>query len=133
MSVVFADTFYFIALLSKQDEHHDKAVAWTKTYTGKLLTTEWVLLELADSLASSKRRLVFGETRRRLLADKNYGVVALGMPQHERGIEMYESRPDKEWSLTDCVSFVTMKEEGIREALTGDHHFEQAGFVALLK
>jgi predicted nucleic acid-binding protein len=49
------------------------------------------------------------------------------------GIQLYAQRPDKEWSLTDCISFVVMQQEGITEALTGDHHFEQAGFVALLK
>lgn len=49
------------------------------------------------------------------------------------GIRLYEQRRDKQWSLTDCISFVVMKREGLTEALTGDHHFEQAGFVALLK
>ena len=48
----------------------------------------------------------------------------------EEGLGLYESRPDKEWSLTDCISFVVMKKEGIVEALTEDRHFEQAGFVA---
>jgi hypothetical protein len=51
----------------------------------------------------------------------------------DRGVALYESRPDKEWSLTDCISFVVMADHGITEALTGDRHFEQAGFVALLK
>jgi predicted nucleic acid-binding protein len=50
-----------------------------------------------------------------------------------RGIELYDNRLDKQWSLTDCISFVVMQQHGITEALTGDHHFEQAGFVALLK
>jgi predicted nucleic acid-binding protein len=48
-------------------------------------------------------------------------------------LDLYASRFDKAWSLTDCISFVVMEQQGIREALTGDHHFEQAGFVALLK
>ena len=51
----------------------------------------------------------------------------------QQGFDLYQQRPDKEWSLTDCISFVIMKREGITEALTGDHHFEQAGFIALLK
>ena len=51
----------------------------------------------------------------------------------QRGLRLYEERPDKEWSLTDCLSFVVMKDENLREALTGDQHFEQAGFIALLK
>lgn len=50
-----------------------------------------------------------------------------------RGLQLSNNRPEKEWSLTDCISFVVMKERRIKEALTGDHHFEQAGFVALLK
>ena len=49
------------------------------------------------------------------------------------GLTLYFSRPDKDWSLTDCISFVIMQREGITEALTGDHHFEQAGFNILLK
>jgi predicted nucleic acid-binding protein len=51
----------------------------------------------------------------------------------DQGIEFYQCRPDKAWSLTDCLSFVVMTDLGISEALTGDHHFEQAGFRALLK
>jgi len=49
------------------------------------------------------------------------------------GVKLFAARPDKEWSLTDCMSFVVMTREGITEALTGDHHFEQAGFIACLK
>jgi len=49
------------------------------------------------------------------------------------GLELFANRPDKDWSLTDCISFVVMQKEGITEALTGDHQFEQAGLVALLK
>jgi len=49
------------------------------------------------------------------------------------GISLYAQRSDKEWTLTDCISFVVLQREGITEALTGDHHFEQAGFLALLK
>jgi len=48
-------------------------------------------------------------------------------------VELYAERPDKGWSLTDCISFVVMRQQGITQALTGDHHFEQAGFTALLK
>jgi len=49
------------------------------------------------------------------------------------GLELYARRPDKSWSLTDCISFVVMTDRGLTEALTGDHHFEQAGFRALLR
>jgi predicted nucleic acid-binding protein len=92
-----------------------------------------VLPELADGLASSHSRSIFPQTRQELLSDGDVKVVPLEMQLYEEGIHLYASRPDKEWSLTDCTSFVVMQREGIAEALTGDHHFEQAGFVALLK
>jgi hypothetical protein len=50
----------------------------------------------------------------------------------DRGIARFSQRPDKSWSLTDCISFVVMEERGIREALTADHHFGQAGYVPML-
>jgi predicted nucleic acid-binding protein len=132
MSKVFADTFYFLALLNKNDEAHEKAVAYSANIN-KLVTTEWVLTELADGLASSRHRNMFLQTRQELLADGDVQVIPLDRQIHEEGILLYAGRPDKQWSLTDCISFVVMQHEGVTEALTGDHHFEQAGFVALLK
>lgn len=132
MNRVFADTFYFLALLNKHDEAHAKAVEFAGCVAA-VVTTEWVLTELADGLASSRGRNRFVETRQELLADANVLVVPLDMDLQEQGIAMFAARPDKEWSLTDCISFLVMKREGLTEALTGDHHFEQAGFVALFK
>jgi len=97
------------------------------------VTTEWVLTELADGLTSSRNRSIFFQTRQELLSDANVEVVSLDMRLYEEGVRLYTSRPDKEWSLTDCISFVVMQREEIVAALTEDHHFEQAGFVALLK
>ncbi|MCI0457911.1 MAG: PIN domain-containing protein [Gemmataceae bacterium] len=133
MNAVFADTFYFIALLSTSDEGHAQAVEWTRQFTGRIVTTEWVLTELADGLATSRQRTQFEATRRKLLTGVSTEVVPLDRALYEQGVALYVARPDKEWSLTDCISFVVMQQEGIYEALTGDHHFEQAGFVALLK
>jgi len=65
--------------------------------------------------------------------DEDVEIVGDEGELYERGLRLYEERPDKEWSLTDCISFVVMQRKRIKEALTGDHHFEQAGFVALLK
>jgi predicted nucleic acid-binding protein len=60
-------------------------------------------------------------------------IVASSRELFRRGFDLYADRPDKEWSLTDCISFVVMTDRRITDALTGDHHFEQAGFVAILK
>ena len=132
MSKMFADTFYFLALLNKNDQAHAKALQ-ASAQIEELITTEWVLTELADGLASSRHRSMFLQTRQELLADADVRVMPLDVQLHEEGIRLYASRADKEWSLTDCISFVVMQREAVTEALTGDHHFEQAGFVALLK
>ncbi|MBI2806531.1 MAG: type II toxin-antitoxin system VapC family toxin [Planctomycetes bacterium] len=132
MTKVFADTFYFLALLNKHDEAHAKAVGYSGL-VDKLVTTEWVLTELADGLASSRHRKMFVQTRQELLADSDAQVIPFEKQLYDEGIQLFHNRADKEWSLTDCISFVAMRRGSITDALTGDHHFEQAGFVALLK
>jgi predicted nucleic acid-binding protein len=88
---------------------------------------------VADGLASTSRRQVFRHVLRDLEANKANLIVPANQETFEKGVELYHARSDKQWSLTDCISFVVMSEERIAEALTGDHHFEQAGFKALLK
>lgn len=133
MNEVFGDTFYFVALLSPSDAAHLRAVALTESLSKKLVTTAWVLIELANSLAKSITRSGFVQTVRALRSDSSVVVLDPESDLFEEGIELYSARPDKDWSLTDCISFVVMQQRGIAEALTGDHHFEQAGFTALLK
>ena len=134
MSTVFADSFFFFALGNRHDPAYGKAVAFSQTYTGRLLTTGFVLTELADGCASTApRRAMAVQAVRELRENPNVVIVPCSQELFYKGLELFEQRPDKEWSLTDCISFVVMKMEGIREALTGDKHFEQAGFVALLK
>lgn len=133
MTPPFADTYYFIALLSPDDAAHRRAVEYSRLIE-ESVTTEWVLLELADGLADTKYRHLFRETRDALLNGPSPAeVVPLDAGLHQRAIDLYVRRADKEWSLTDCVSFLVMQDRGLTEALTADHHFEQAGFVVLLK
>ena len=133
MKSLFADTFYFIALLNSGDEAHAAVDQFAADNTLSLVTTAWILTELADGLASTDGRAVF----RQLLDDlEGDARVELVLPDEElwrRGVQLYDGRDDKGWSLTDCISFVVMNDRKITEALTGDHHFEQAGFVALLR
>jgi uncharacterized protein len=133
MTRVFADSYFFFALLNPRDAAHAKAVEFCRGDRRPLITTAWVLTELADGLATTPQRQVF----RRLLDDFEAARANLIVPANvetfEKGVDLFDNRADKQWSLTDCISFVVMGEEGIVEALTGDHHFEQAGFKALLK
>jgi predicted nucleic acid-binding protein len=133
MMTWFADTFFFIAYLSPDDDAHEHAKACFDEFDGKLLTTEWVLSELADGMANLANRETFVKFYEALRTDSDVLIVASDPALFDAGIELYAARKDKEWSLTDCISFVVMERNGIKEALTGDHHFEQAGFAIMLK
>ena len=132
MNEIFADAFYFIAILNPQDQYHKTATDYTRNLNHPLLTTHWVLVELADALHAPEVRQRTEQFIRRIQVDPNITVINDFSPWFERGLNLYRDRRDKSWPLTDCISFSIMQERGIREALTADHHFEQAGFVALL-
>jgi len=127
----FADTFYMIALLSPRDARHHEANRMARSLTGEVVTTEAVLIELADALCSPRDRLRTAAFIEKLRAGENTLIRPLEGELLKRSLDFYKSRQDKEWGLTDCISFVVMQEEGITEALTGDEHFRQAGFRIL--
>ncbi len=133
MKRVFADTFYFLALLNPGDKAHSRAIASAQSLQGELVTTSWVLTEFADAMSSPPNRDEFISTLKDLRASTQVRIFQPDPVIYEQGIQLFAARSDKHWSLTDCISFVVMQQEGITEALTGDKHFEQAGFVALLK
>jgi len=134
MKICFADTFYFLALRNPRDQAHALALAATEQLAEcRIVTTAWVLTEVADALAEPANRKGFEELLNLLRSNFLATMVPPSRQLFEQGIEFYGRRPDKAWSLTDCISFVVMDEQGIQDALTGDHHFEQAGYRALLK
>jgi len=133
MNPVLADTFFYLAVLNPKDARHAPARDWSDNYDGPILTTTWILTELADALAKRHQRDWFNDLYQALLDDPQLEILPVNQEQWERGRQLYASRPDKDWSLTDCISFTVMQERGLKDALTGDHHFEQAGFKALLK
>lgn len=133
MTPVFADTFYFVALLNESDNAHNQAVACSRDANLNVVTTPWILTEVADGFSSKFSRKGFLQLYDAIYDDSSVCVVPATQALFDSGIELYRNRSDKEWSLTDCISFVVMKERRITEALTGDHHFEQAGFKMLLK
>ncbi len=132
MTTRFADSHYYFALLSATDEYHAAAVKRSRDRQ-RIVTTHAVLTEVADGLASTDRRGQFVALLQSLRRSGAVDIRPNSAELFDRGAALYAQRADKAWSLTDCISFVVMEERGIREALTADHHFEQAGFVALLK
>jgi len=132
MKAAFADTFYFLALINRRDPCHQRAVAASRTAGLSLLTTEFVLLELADALCKPPLREEVSAICRLVETDPAFRLARATTELFARGRRLYAKRADKNWSLTDCISFVVMQDEGVRDALTGDQHFEQAGFKVLL-
>jgi hypothetical protein len=132
MKTVFADTFYFLALLDTREARHTQASDAARDPQIHLVTTEWVLVEFGDAYSQPKDRADFVSLCRSLTNQARVTVVLSDPRLFQRGLDLFEQRQDKGWSLTDCISFVVMTEMGLQEALTGDRHFEQAGFKALL-
>jgi len=130
---VFADTFFYLALLSRDSAARARAQQVSAGIRARTVTTSFVLIEVANALSAAAHRRFYLSLSRRLTTSPNVAVIAASQDLFERGQALYASRPDKDWSLTDCISFIVMRERGISQALTGDHHFEQAGFAALLK
>lgn len=133
MRTVFADSYLYLALSNPKDEAHEIAYDFAENYHGRIVTTAWVLAEIGDAFSSPQMRQLFVGLISRLQIHKKTTIVWPSRYQFDSGVELFRNRPDKEWSLTDCISFQTMVKRNIREAITGDHHFEQAGFIALLK
>lgn len=133
MSVRFVDTHYLLALLNRADEAHAAAAAASRQRVERLVTTTWVLIEFADAMSAAASRGRAARLISGYLANPLVTIIRPEWDQFEAGLRLYAARRDKGWSLTDCLSFEEMRRMGIREALTGDHHFEQAGFVALLR
>ena len=134
MKTVFADTGYWVALLNPNDQWHDKAKLTSKNL-GKVrqLTTEMVLDELLAALSHLPERAFAIRGVDAIHTNPNVEVLPQTSIQFREAYGLYKRMADKEWSLTDCASFEVMKARGITEALAYDHHFEQAGFTALLR
>lgn len=134
MNRVFADSFFYLAVLNRDDAAHARAMAHVEKEAGTTtVTTVAVMLEVADALSAPTSRISCVEFLDNLAVQPNTIVRSLDDELLACGMALYGRRSDKEWSLTDCISFVVMEQEGLTQALSGDHHFEQAGFVALLK
>ncbi len=131
----FVDSAYFVALSVETDQWHEAAAALlrkTERENLHLVTTWPVLLEVGNSLAKRKFRSAGAALIESILSDPAFTIVPLDDELLHGGLKLFTDRADKEWSLTDCISFLVMRHHGLDEALTSDEHFEQAGFRALL-
>jgi predicted nucleic acid-binding protein len=132
MKPLFVDTSYYAALLSQDDAWHDAAVEWSDRSLGRQVVTEYVLVELGSAFSKSDNRHLYAPFVKQLLSEPSTAFIPASANLFNRGLALFAKRPDKEWSLVDCISFVVMQERRLTDALTTDHHFKQAGFRALL-
>ena len=133
---VFLDTAYAIALSVESDGHHERAEELAEQLEAeqtRLVTTRAILLEIGNALSKKRYRKAAVELLDALEQDSQVEIVALSDELFEQALELFSSRPDKQWGLIDCVSFIVMRKRGLTEALTTDEHYEQAGFRALLR
>jgi predicted nucleic acid-binding protein len=136
MSQVFADTGYWIALLNPRDELHDRARQISATLdSAQIVTSEWVLTELLNSFAErgAQFRSVVSRTVAALRSNPSVIMIPQTSASFGDAFQLYQDRSDKSWGITDCSSFLIMRQYGIGAALTHDRHFEQANFQALLR
>lgn len=135
----FIDASYLIALFNKDDQYHEAAKKWQPRYENahQVISTEAVLVELGNSFAKTYYRLEIAEyiegfLKASAIGDSRIKIIPVNTNLLRRGLKLYSSRGDKAWGLTDCISFVVMKDENLTDALTADRHFVQAGFRAML-
>ena len=136
MTAFFADTFYWIALTDPRDAFHAAAVKLTSERSdAAIVTTDEVLAEYLAyfARASAALRIEAGAIVEELLESPSVRVIPQSRETFVLGLALYNARPDKGYSLTDCISMQTMRREGLGEALTNDRHFEQEGLRALFR
>ena len=132
---LFVDTSFFIALVNNGDNHHQQALTLQSQLSQqriRKITSEYVLFELGNGLSRLRFRSLAQQIIELTRRDHSFEIVPASAILFEQTLDLFYQRPDKEWGLTDCASFVIMRQKGLISALTADHHFKQAGFQTLL-
>jgi len=136
MTALFADTFYWIALADFTDRAHQQALTLTAEHAAsQIVTTDEVLTEYLTffSTAPESLRREAAESVEGILANSAIRVIPQSRQSFLDGLQLYRARPDKGYSLVDCISMQAMRKEGLTEVLTNDRHFEQEGFRAMFR
>ena len=134
MNPAFADTFYWVALIHRKDTSHEAVLEFSRRFTSHLVTTDEVLTEvLAFCSADQLLRKDAGKAVRRILSARTVRVLPQSRQNFRNDLDLNESRPDKGYSLADCISMQTIRREGLVDVLSKDRHFEQEGFRAIFR
>jgi predicted nucleic acid-binding protein len=131
MRETFVDTSYWLAVLNPRDAYHKLAIQIPRP--PRMVTTRGIQIEVMDALSSPRLRRLAVRFWQRTNSDPHLEIVGIENSLLSRAGSLFQKRPDKDWSFTDCISFVVMEERKITAALSNDRHFEQAGFQCLLR
>ena len=126
--IVFLDTGYLIALIRKNDQFHAAAIEASELYPGPFLTTDLILVELANSLSKPLYRKTVVTVVEKIQTDSNTTIIPFASEGMSKAFSLFKRHKDKAWGMVDCYSFVVMEKRRVRHALTFDDHFRQAGF-----
>jgi predicted nucleic acid-binding protein len=134
-ATVFADASFYTALINRRDAYHGTALQWQRALVAshtRVVTTEAVLWEVLNGCAAAALRATALDLYIQVHQNASIEVVGISPVDTSSALQLYQMRSDKAWGITDCFSFRVMQQRGLQQALSADHHFEQAGFVALL-
>jgi len=134
MKSIFIDTGFVIALASVTDQNHEKASQlWNELLKDlpEMVTTTYVIDEIVTFFNSRNRHAKAVEIGNRLMNSHSVQVIYVDKGLFDKGWQYFQQHDDKTYSMTDCISFIVMKEQGIEAALSFDKHFTQAGFKVL--
>ena len=132
---VFLDASHAIAMVAPRDPYHARARTLTnqmRELSVSAVTTRGVMLEIGNALSRQRFRQQAVTLLNYLESEPSVEIVQITESLYQRALSLFQDRPDKDWGLTDCLSFIVMQDYGLTDALTSDNHFRQAGFRALL-
>jgi uncharacterized protein len=118
MKQIFADTSFYAAIVNRRDQLHTRPKQLAAEIKAPILTTEFVLLETANFCKEGRRRTIFLQLVARLRSAENVEIVPASSALFHSGLDLFAQRPDKDWSLTDCISIDLMRERELTDALT---------------
>lgn len=132
-TTTFIDTLFVVALVNERDQHHKKASELADLFVGRqLLTTDAVLIEIGNALARNFKPQAV-EIIGHFLTSADAQIVRRTRDLFDDAFSLFKAHVDKQWGITDCISFVVMRRAGVTDSLTFDQHFVQAGYQALMR
>lgn len=129
---IFIDTHFIVALGNRQDRYHNQAVDLSKQLKGlPIITTHAVLMDVGNALARYAK-IQASAMIQHFRTSPEVQIIAITPQLFDESFALYQRYGDKSWGLVDCISFTVMRQYGISDVLTMDHHFAQAGFHLLM-